>query len=78
MVASPRRQYAPRPCGARDALMIFLGVYPHPVDAVTSQSAPRYVDLADAGQGRLSAGPSPATTSALTEPPAPTTGVLRS
>ncbi|MGA2284010.1 MAG: NADH-quinone oxidoreductase subunit M [Candidatus Dormibacteria bacterium] len=30
------------------ALIVFLGVYPHPVGAVTSQSVPGYVTLADA------------------------------
>ncbi len=32
------------------ALLIFLGVYPHPIGAVTSQSVPAVVRLADAGQ----------------------------
>jgi NADH-quinone oxidoreductase subunit M len=33
------------------ALIVFLGVYPHPVGAVTSQAVPAYVTLADAHAG---------------------------
>jgi len=32
------------------ALLIFLGVYPHPIGAVTSPAVPAYVHLADASQ----------------------------
>jgi NADH-quinone oxidoreductase subunit M len=39
------------------ALMIFLGVYPHPVGAVTSHAVPAYVNLADADQSAAAAVP---------------------
>lgn len=39
------------------ALMIFLGVYPHPVGAVSSQSVPAYVTAADSSQAPSTATP---------------------